>query len=129
MPLLKDKMGKEEVRMGVEWSYLNTLLDYYGQMVNTYSKYLLYLEGLDHKNRKKFFKCALSSFYCSVKAAFDEWLKNEKDKELVKLFETPPEKDEELKEMFYLINIWAQTRGPFATLVKKNDPYNAFKNG
>lgn len=120
---------KEDTRMGVQWAYLETLLELYRNLVRAYSKYLLSLDKLAHPNEKKFFKCELSTFYCSVKATFDNWLTIEETKGDIKKYETLTNNDEELKQLFFKINEWAQTKGPFATLVKQNDPYNAFKNG
>jgi len=120
---------KEELSMGVEWGYLKTLLRHYDTMVARYSIYILSTKKLAHPREKMHFQCAMSVFYSTVKYTFDSWLENTERKEYIPKYQTPPDKDEELIKMYFDLNVWAQSTGPFKTLVKKNDPFNAFKHG
>lgn len=120
---------KEDQSMGVEWSYLKSLLNHYNVMVERYSKYLLSRKGLAHHREKLHFQCSLSVFYSTVQFSFDAWLRNSEKKDLIPKYQLPPDEDNELVELYSNLNVWAQSAGPFATLVKKNDPFNAFKDG
>ena len=115
--------------MGVEWSYLKTLLGHYDTMVAHYSKFILSTKKLAHPREKDYFQCAMSVFYSTVKFTFDSWLENTGKKQWIPKYQTPPDNDKELVKMYSNLNVWAQSAGPFKTLVKKHDPFNAFKHG
>ena len=122
-------MGSGNLKVGVEWGYLKTLLNNYGQLLESYNLYLLYLRRLAHFNEKQKFICNLSSFYTCVMAHFDQFLEDEGEIKPDSYHDMNNLNDKELKKLYFKLVKWCQTSGPFATLVEQNDPHNAFRQG
>ena len=117
-----------DTKYGVNWKYLDTLLDSYNEMIHQYGIYVHLLDKNKHTEEVKRNACtAIIVYYSSVQYAFDSWLNGIKEGPFEKLkpedyYELTSKEDPvKIKLMFRAITNWSQSIGPFATMVQLKD--------
>lgn len=125
-----------DTKYGVNWKYLDSLLEKYNNMLEKYSVYVYSHQKSKYIDEVKINAVtAILNYYTAVKYSFDTWLNamnNEKNIEqfgfkgvtvddYMKLNATQIEHDQ-LQQLYMCIAYWSQSAGPFATLVEVRDP-------
>jgi hypothetical protein len=139
--LLLTEFENEPTKMGVNWEYLNTLLNLHNDLLASYKDMLKAHQGMGNKliSYKKL--CiSLSSYYIAVCFKFDEHLtklgKNKENPNIVtskdyiilsKISKSPTDEDiNKIIELTLIIVKWSQKEGAFATSTLKRDPNKAW---
>lgn len=126
----------DDLKYGINWSFLKSLLDMYEQMLNDQHTFIKSTSGSSNISPKVAyanFAASIYTLYTSVKHQYDKYLNSNESKikpsDYISILTTIKvnKSDQDYAKILKLsvsLSEWTNSKGPFRTLTKDIDPLN-----
>jgi len=125
----------ENLKMGVNWKYLDTLLNIKSSLLNQFVLFKIAINGRGNIVKESLeLNALLSTFYLAMASQYDQFLAKDKDciykqEDYMHLISDARVQVRDLIGMTIQIIKWSQEKGAFSTLTESYDAGEAIKKG